>query len=243
MRNALTTNPKAPADAVVTFSGGQDSTTLLLWALDILPPERVVAISFDYGQRHRVELDRAAEIAADLGVKRVVLDLPALSQLGGAALTSDEVAVAADATGSGNDHAERNGLPSTFVPGRNILFLTLAAAYAAPRAIPNVVTGICEADRSGYPDCRSEFAESLEHTIHLGMGVEPESLSLVAPLLALDKADTWRLADALGRRDYIAEMTHTCYEGDRDGRFEWGYGCGMCPACEERARGYRLAFG
>lgn len=246
-----TTHPSAIADAVIALSGGQDSTTLLAWACHRFGEHRVRAIGFRYGQRHAVELDQAAAIAAKFGVPFQVLDIAALGQLGAAALTSPDIEVNADAEGTGNDHAERGGLPSTFVPGRNLLFLGLVGAYAAQHDIPNIITGICEADEAGYPDCRLEFAQSMETTLNLAMGLpvrtnamfsgEP-GIHLLAPLLTLDKADTWRLADELNVVDVIVNDTHTCYRGEHDTLHSWGYGCGDCPACDERRKGFEQAF-
>lgn len=149
--------------------------------------------------------------------------------------------MAADATGSGNEHAERHGLPSTFVPGRNLIFLGLVAAYAAQHDIGNIVTGVCEADDAGYPDCRGSFIDAFEHAANEAMGLE--DMIIHTPLLTRTKAQTFKLADELGVLDIILEDTHTCYEGDRSTRWSWGYGCGDCPACQERARGYDSFIG
>lgn len=248
-----TTHPSAVADAVLAFSGGQDSTTLLAWACHRFGEHRVRTIGFRYGQRHSVELEQAAAIAEKFGVPFAILDVAALGQLGAAALTSPHIEVEAEASeGSGNEHAARGGLPSTFVPGRNLLFLGLVGAYAAQHDIPNIITGICEADEAGYPDCRLEFAQSMETTLNLAMGLpirvpsmsgsgEP-GIHLLAPLLTLDKADTWRLADELNVKDVIVNDTHTCYRGEHDTLHDWGYGCATCPACVERMKGYAEAF-
>jgi 7-cyano-7-deazaguanine synthase len=221
--------------ALVLFSGGQDSATCLAWALDRF--ERVETIGFDYGQRHRVELQARAEFraglvatfpdwAAKLGEDQV-LDLSVLGQVSETALTR-EVAIATSAS----------GLPNTFVPGRNILFLTLAAAVAYRRGLKHIVTGVCETDYSGYPDCRDDTIKALQVALNLGMETR---LVLETPLMWIDKAETWRLADRLGGSvltDLITEHTLTCYNGDRSRRSTWGYGCGQCPACDLRARGY-----
>lgn len=223
--------------AVVAFSGGQDSTTCLLWALDRWGEGNVHAVSFDYGQRHRVELEVAKRICEKLGVPQIVLSLPAFRELGAAALTTPaiDVRAAEDVQGSGNAHAERVGLPSTFVPGRNLVFLSLVSAYAVQHNIRNVVTGICEADDAGYPDCRASFKVALEEAICEGMGT---NVGLWAPLLALDKAQTFALAAKLNGLELVLDESHTCYEGDHDTRHEWGFGCGSCPACVERAKGW-----
>jgi 7-cyano-7-deazaguanine synthase len=221
--------------ALVLFSGGQDSTTCLAWALDRF--ERVETIGFDYRQRNRVELDarpkvRAAIAAAfphwrpKLGDDHL-LDLAALAEISDSAMTRD-VAIAARA----------DGLPNTFVPGRNLLFLAFAAALAYRRGIRRLVTGVCETDYSGYPDCRDDTIKALQVALNLGMATR---LIVETPLMWIDKAATWRLARDLGGDtlvDIVREDTHTCYEGDRSRRHEWGRGCGQCPACALRAAGY-----
>jgi 7-cyano-7-deazaguanine synthase len=223
------------SSALVLFSGGQDSTTCLAWALSRY--DRVETVGFDYGQRHRVELDCRAPVIASvkaafpqwvekIGEDRVIsLDL--LKAIGDTALTSD-VAIAMNA----------NGLPNTFVPGRNILFLTVSAAIAYRRGIRAIVAGVCETDYSGYPDCRDEFVKTMQGALNLGMAQE---FSLETPLMWIDKAATWRMAYQLGGDvllDIIREQTHTCYLGDRSQHHDWGFGCGTCPACELRKNGY-----
>ena len=227
----------AAADrAIVLFSGGQDSTTCLAWALDRFAS--VETVGFDYGQRHRIELDvRApllARLAADcpglagrLGPDHL-LDLSVLGQLSDTALTRD-VAISMG----------ENGLPTSFVPGRNLLFLTFAAALAYRRGIKHIVTGVCETDYSGYPDCRDDTIKAMQLALNLGMEAR---FVLHTPLMWIDKAETWRMAERLGGPalvDLVRDGTHTCYAGDRTHRHAWGYGCGTCPACELRARGYR----
>jgi 7-cyano-7-deazaguanine synthase len=221
--------------ALVLFSGGQDSTTCLAQALQRY--ERVETLSFDYGQRHRVELDarlnvlrelRAAfpEWAARLGEDHL-LDLSVLGQVSETSRTRD-VAF----------QMEASGLPNTFVPGRNLLFLTLAAALAYRRGLEVIVTGVCETDYSGYPDCRDDTIKALQ--VALSLGLDRRTV-LETPLMWLDKAQTWQLAHELGGTllvDLILEHSHTCYAGDRSQRHAWGYGCGQCPACELRARGW-----
>ncbi len=228
-------------DAVVAMSGGQDSTTCLAWAIDRWGPGRVHAVAFDYGQRHAVELDSAEAICFKLGVPFLVLGIDAFAQLGAAALTSPTIDVATDATDSGNEHAEREGLPSTFVPGRNLIFLGLVGAYAAQHGITNVVTGVCAADEAGYPDCRPEFIVSMQHALNMAMGLpysREGGITIHAPLIFLDKAKTWKLAADLGILETIVRDTHTCYNGDRTQLHDWGHGCGECGACVERAAGY-----
>ena len=214
------------------FSGGQDSTTCLAWALDRFA--HVETLGFDYGQRHRVELDGRpvlrdaleARWPGRLGPDHTI-DLAALGAIGGTAMTQD---IAIETTAK--------GLPNTFVPGRNLLFLTFAAALAHRRGLRHLVGGMCETDFSGYPDCRDDTIKAMQVAINLGM----DSRFVVhTPLMWLDKADTWRLAQRLGGDalvQLIVESTHTCYLGERGTRHAWGYGCGGCPACVLRADGW-----
>jgi 7-cyano-7-deazaguanine synthase len=227
--------PPAGTAALVLLSGGQDSTTCLAWALERHP--RVETIGFAYGQRHAVELDcrsRAlGEIkrafprwAEKLGEDHVV-DLGVMGRISDTALTREsEIAMG------------ENGLPTTFVPGRNLLFFTVAAALAYRRGIKVLVGGMCETDYSGYPDCRDDTLKALQVALTLGMD---RRFVIETPLMWLDKADTWRMAEALGGAplvELILEHTHSCYRGQRTARHAWGYGCGACPACDLRARGY-----
>lgn len=212
-----------PDKALVVLSGGQDSTTCLYWALDRFGDGNVSAITFDYGQRHRIELDCAERIAGAASVPWVLLPIDTFAALGGNALTDSGIRVQPTLD-------EDTGLPNTFVPGRNIIFLTFAAAWAWPRRIGNIVTGVAQTDYSGYPDCREETIRSLEATIALGM---ESDVRLHAPLMHLSKKDTVELAAALGAVDAMA-LTHTCYNGQRPP-------CGTCAACELRARGFAEA--
>jgi 7-cyano-7-deazaguanine synthase len=216
--------------ALVLFSGGQDSATCLAWALDRFA--HVETLGFDYGQRHRVELDvrqgfRAAVPSPRLGPDHL-LRLDALGAISDTALTREaEIAMGAE------------GLPNTFVPGRNIVFLTFAAALAYRRGLKHIVAGMCETDYSGYPDCRDDTIKALQVALNLGM---ERRFVLHTPLMWLTKGDTWRMAETLGGRalvDAVVEHTHTCYLGDRTHRHPWGFGCGTCPACELRAQGWR----
>jgi 7-cyano-7-deazaguanine synthase len=222
--------------ALVLFSGGQDSTTCLAHALE--HHDHVETIGFDYRQRHRVELDRREGIRAALergfpnwrgrlGPDHLVR-IEALAEVSVTALTQ-EIAIEMDA----------RGLPNTFVPGRNLLFLTFAGAVAYRRGLKVIVAGMCETDFSGYPDCRDDTIKAMQLALNLGM----ESRFVVeTPLMWLDKAATWRLAEALGGTplvDLVVEETHTCYLGERGKRHDWGYGCGTCPACGLRATGWR----
>ena len=217
--------------SLVLFSGGQDSATCLAWALDRFG--RAETLGFDYGQRHRVELEgreafRAAlpaRLAARLGPDHL-LALPVLGAISDTALTR-EAAIALRA----------DGLPTTFVPGRNLVFLTLAAALAVRRGIRHIVLGVCETDYSGYPDCRDDTIKAMQVALNLGMA---QRLVLHTPLMWRDKAATWRLAEALGGAALVEAIrtgTHSCYLGDRTPR-DWGHGCGACPACELRAKGW-----
>lgn len=208
-----------PSKAVVVFSGGQDSTTCLIQAL--AQYDEVHAITFNYGQRHSQEIAVAQTIAAELGVTaHKVLDLALLNELAISSLTRDAIPV--------STQLQENGLPNTFVPGRNILFLTLAAVYAYQVGAEVVITGVCETDFSGYPDCRDEFVKALNRALCLGL---EKPLRLVTPLMWLNKAQTWALADRHGRLHYVRERTLTCYNG------VVGDGCGSCPACLLRQRG------
>ncbi len=208
--------------AVVVFSGGQDSTTCLIQALAHY--DEVHAITFNYGQRHSQEIAVAQAIAGELGVTaHKVLDLSLLNELAISSLTRDAIPV--------SSALQDNGLPNTFVPGRNILFLTLAAVYAYQVGAEVVITGVCETDFSGYPDCRDEFVKALNQALCLGL---EKPLRLVTPLMWLNKAQTWALADRYGRLDYVRACTLTCYNG------LVGEGCGECPACELRARGLQM---
>lgn len=221
------------ASALVLFSAGQDSATCLAWALSRY--ERVETIGFDYGQRHRIELtqrpilrDAIASLNADwrLG-EDIVVDLSGYGALAESALTADRAI-----------EMQANGLPSTFVPGRNLVFLATASAYAYRRGLNVLVGGMCETDYSGYPDCRRATIEAMQDALSLGLDMQ---LLIETPLMQLSKAQTWSLARDIGGAplvDLIVEHSHTCYEGDRAHRHAWGYGCGACPACELRAKGW-----
>ncbi len=222
--------------ALVLFSGGQDSTTCLAWALERYA--RVETVGFDYGQRHAVELTvrpgvlsgmraMSPQWDARLGEDHMI-DLSLIGKISDTALTSN-VAIA----------MQENGLPNTFVPGRNLLFMMVAATLAYRRGLNVLVGGMCETDFSGYPDCRDDTMKALQVTLNLGMATR---LKLETPLMWLDKKQTWQLAEQCGGValvDLIRADTHTCYLGERGELHDWGYGCGTCPACELRARGYR----
>jgi 7-cyano-7-deazaguanine synthase len=223
--------------ALVLFSGGQDSTTCLAWALHKF--RHVETIAFDYRQRHRIELDqrlvvlgevrrRFPQWAAKLGDDHFI-DMGVLGQISDTSLTRETAF-----------EMEQDGLPNSFVPGRNLLFFTFAAAVAWRRGIRQLVGGMCETDFSGYPDCRDNTIKSLQVTLNLGMD---RSFVLRTPLMWLDKAETWALADELGGAaliDILLQHTHTCYRAERGPLNAWGHGCGECPACTLRRRGFEL---
>lgn len=251
---AISTTPPSPSGsstkparvhkaALVLFSGGQDSTTCLAQALSQY--ERVETLGFEYGQRHHVEMEARVKVLSEMRqqfpmwAERLgedhVLDVAVLGQVSETSLTRD-MAFA----------MESSGLPNTFVPGRNLLFLTLAAALAYRRGLTVLVTGVCETDFSGYPDCRDDTMKAMQLALSLGMD---HRFLIETPLMWIGKTETWQLAHDLGDAsglpdggdrliDLMIEHTHTCYLGDRTHRHEWGYGCGTCPACELRARGW-----
>jgi len=221
--------------ALVLFSGGQDSTTCLAWALERY--ETVETIGFDYGQRHAVELECRIKVIAELrqeysawsgrlGMDHV-LDLKLLGQISDTALTESKAI-----------EVQKNGLPNTFVPGRNLIFFTFAAAVAYRRGLEVLVGGMCETDYSGYPDCRDNTLKSMQVSLSLGLD---SPMVIETPLMWIDKTATWKMAQQLGGNKLvhlIQEHTHTCYLGDHTTKHSWGYGCGTCPACELRASGY-----
>jgi 7-cyano-7-deazaguanine synthase len=224
-----------PRTALVLFSGGQDSTVCLAWAL--ARHARVETVGFDYGQRHRIELDCRDGVRAGLGALDPawrgrlgddhLLDLSLLGRISDTALTSERAI-----------ELQANGLPNTFVPGRNLLFLAFAATVAYRRGASVLVGGMCETDYSGYPDCRDNTLKAMQLALSLGLD---SPMTVETPLMFLTKAQTWALAQRLGGPplvELIVERTHTCYLGERGARHPWGYGCGACPACELRAAGY-----
>ena len=226
---------KNNSSALVLFSGGQDSTTCLAWALDRF--ERVETVGFDYGQRHIVEMECRADVLKELPLLKPawaarlgedhVLDLTLLGQISDTSLTQEKAI-----------EFSSNGLPNTFVPGRNLLFFTFAATIAYRRGIGRLVGGMCETDFSGYPDCRDNTLKALQVALSLGMDCP---MVVETPLMWIDKAQTWELARQLGGDglvQLIRHSTHTCYKGDRGTLHEWGYGCGECPACVLRSKGY-----
>jgi 7-cyano-7-deazaguanine synthase len=209
------------ARALVVLSGGQDSTTCLYWAIDRFGQGNVTALTFDYGQRHRIELDCARNIAAKVGVPQFELPIDTFAALGGNSLADTDIDVVDGADGD---------LPNTFVPGRNLIFLTFAAAYAWQHGINDIVTGVAQTDYSGYPDCRQETIDSLSGTLRLGLD---QAFTIHTPLMNLSKKETVLLATKLGAIEAMS-LTHTCYEGQRPP-------CGQCPACVLRAKGFAEA--
>lgn len=203
--------------AVVVFSGGQDSTTCLFWAIKNF--KEVVAVTFDYNQRHITEIECAQKITEELGIKHHILDMSLLNQLAPTALTRDDIAV---------EDGKEGELPSTFVPGRNLLFMSFAGVLASQIQAKHIVTGVCETDFSGYPDCRDIFVKSLNVTLNLSMD---KQFVIHTPLMWLNKEETWRFADELGAFDFVREKTLTCYNGIV------ADGCGECPACKLRKKG------
>jgi len=203
--------------AIVVFSGGQDSTTCLFWALKQF--KEVEVVTFDYNQRHRLEIECAKNIADELGVRHHILDMSLLNQLAPNALTRNDIEVKEGQDGE---------LPSTFVPGRNLLFISFAGVLASQVGAKHIVTGVCETDFSGYPDCRDIFIKSLNVTLNLSMDKE---FVIHTPLMWLDKAETWQLADELNALDFVREKTLTCYNGII------ADGCGECPSCQLRKNG------
>ena len=229
------TSQVSEKSALVLLSGGQDSATCLAWALERF--DRVETVGFDYGQRHAVEMQARQTVRGELvkvlpqwadrlGADHVV-DLSGFGAIGETAMTTER-AIEADA----------RGLPNTFVPGRNLIFLVAAAALADRRGLEVLVAGMCETDYSGYPDCRNETIQTMARALSLGLD---KPVPVETPLMFLTKAQTWEMAERIGGRalvEAIVEASHTCYLGDRTQRHDWGYGCGTCPACELRATGY-----
>ncbi|MBE7218297.1 MAG: 7-cyano-7-deazaguanine synthase QueC [Caulobacteraceae bacterium] len=227
--------PASPTAALVLFSGGQDSSTCLAWALQRF--DRVETVGFDYGQRHEVEMQARLKVREAMAARLPawaprlgddhVLDIRSFGAVAESALTADRAIEMGE-----------SGLPSTFVPGRNLVFFVYAAALADRRGIDVLVGGMCETDFSGYPDCRRDTLDAQEQALRLGMA---RPFRIDTPLMRLTKAQTWALAHELGGDalvELIVEESHTCYRGERGVRHAWGYGCGDCPACELRAKGW-----
>lgn len=214
--------------AVVVLSGGQDSVTCLGLALRNF--DKVYAVGFAYGQKHEVELHCAARICAEHGVEFDIFEIPALQQIGNSALIRGDEQKDVSAK-----HAQNSSLPASFVPNRNALFLTIAHAYAQKVGADTLITGVCETDFSGYPDCRDVFIKSLTNTLNIGYMTD---IAIVTPLMWLNKAETFALAKAVDFLTVVLEDSHTCYNGDHNTNHEWGHGCGECPACKLRANGF-----
>lgn len=214
MQNLQISQPKR---AVVIFSGGQDSTTCLFQAINQYGKQNVEVVIFQYGQRHSIELDKARWIAEDLGIKQTLIDTSVIKSITHNALMDENE----------NIEQKNDELPNTFVDGRNALFLLYAAIYAKGQGITDIITGVCETDFSGYPDCRDVFIKSMNVTLNLAMDF---NFRVITPLMYLNKKETWALADQLGKLDYIRQHTHTCYQGVEGG-------CGECPSCVLRERG------
>ena len=210
--------------AIVIFSGGQDSTTCLGWALNRY--ETVEAITFNYGQKHSIELHQADQICKKYSVKLTVIDISFLDTIVESALTSN---------GDVNELNDK-GLPSSFVPNRNQLFITLAHSYAQKIGAKTLITGVCQTDYSGYPDCRAKFINELANVTNLGSDAE---IIIETPLMRLTKSQTFKMAEDEDILHTVINMSHTCYNGDRDNFHKWGYGCNDCPACKLRAKGYK----
>lgn len=209
--------------AVSILSGGQDSITCSYWGIDRF--DEVEAITFDYGQKHSIEVECAKQFCRKEGIKHTIIDISFLGTLVDSALTSN---------GDVNK-INAKGLPASFVPNRNQLFITLAHAYAQKIRATALIIGVCETDYSGYPDCRDKFINIIEIATNLG---SDSDIEIHTPLMHLSKAETFEMAHRLGKLDAVIEMSHTCYNGTRDVLHDWGYGCGKCPACKLRSKGY-----
>jgi len=210
--------------AVVIFSGGQDSTTCLYWAKQNF--DYVEAMTFFYGQKHSIEMYCAQTICSKEKIRQTVIDISFLNGIVESALTSDKLNI---------NEVNKKGLPASFVPNRNALFITLAHAYAQKIGADNLVTGVCETDYSGYPDCRQMFIDAINKSLNMGSN---SNIRIHTPLMFLTKEKIFKLAEDLGKIQDVVELSHTCYNGDREHRYEWGYGCDACPACELRKNGW-----
>jgi 7-cyano-7-deazaguanine synthase len=209
---------------LIVFSGGQDSTTCLGWSLNRY--KEVECISFFYGQKHSIELEKSQNICKKLNIKQTIINLDFLGDLINSALTSN-----GDVS---KQHEDNDKLPASFVPNRNALFLTLSHAYAQKTKADHIITGTCQTDYSGYPDCRREFIDKLENSLNIGSDVD---IKIITPLMLLTKAETFELAEKEQCLDLVLNYSHTCYNGS-DLKNEWGFGCGECPACQLRKKGY-----
>ncbi len=214
--------------ALIVFSGGQDSTTCLGWALNKF--NYVETITFDYGQKHKVEIKQAEKIANILNVKNTVLNINAFTQLNDSALINSDLDIS-------SSHSTKKNLPASFVPNRNAIFFTLAHAFAQKQDIDNIIIGVNQTDYSGYPDCREDFILALENSLNLG---SESNIKFHYPLIHLTKAETFKMSKNENVLDIVINESHTCYNGDHTTKFDWGYGCGECPACILRKEGWNI---
>ncbi|MGB6328536.1 MAG: 7-cyano-7-deazaguanine synthase QueC [Halarcobacter sp.] len=212
--------------ALVVFSGGQDSTTCLGWAKNNF--DYVETITFDYGQKHKIEIVQAAQIAELLNVKNALLNINAFTQLNDSALINEDLDIS-------STHKIKTNLPSSFVPNRNAIFFTLAHAFAQKLEINNVIIGVNQTDIAGYPDCREEFVLNMEKTLNVG---SESNIKFHYPLIALTKAETFKMSEKENVLDIVLDYSHTCYNGNHTTKFDWGYGCGECPSCLIRESGW-----
>ena len=212
--------------ALIVFSGGQDSTTCLGWALNNF--DYVETITFDYGQKHKVEIEQAEKIAKLLNVKNSVLNINAFSQLNDSALINSDLDIS-------SSHSTKKNLPASFVPNRNAIFFTLAHAFAQKQDIDNIIIGVNQTDYSGYPDCREDFVLALENSLNLG---SESNIKFHYPLIHLTKAETFKMSEDENVLDMVINESHTCYNGNHTTKFDWGYGCGEYPACILRKEGW-----
>lgn len=213
--------------ALIVFSGGQDSTTCLGWALNNF--DYVETITFDYGQKHKVEIKQAKKIATMLNVKNTVLNINAFTQLNDSALINSDLDIS-------SSHSTKKNFPASFVPNRNAIFFTLAHAFAQKQDIDNIIIGVNQTDYSGYPDCREDFVLALENSLNLG---SESNIKFHYPLIHLTKAETFKLSEDESVLDIVINESHTCYNGNHTTKFDWGYGCGECPACILRREGWK----
>lgn len=215
------------SSALVVFSGGQDSTTCLGWAINRY--DHVETITFDYGQKHKIEIEQAQKISKLLNVQNTILNINAFSQLNDSALLNSELDIS-------STHSKKKNLPASFVPNRNAIFFTLAHALAQKQDIENIVIGVNQTDYAGYPDCREDFVLALEKSLNLG---SESNIKFHYPLIHLSKAETFKLSEDEKVLDIVINESHTCYNGNHNTKFDWGYGCGECPACIEREKGWK----
>lgn len=225
--SATTEDHRPEGKAIVVLSGGQDSVTCLVWAMRVF--EQVEAVTFDYGQKHAVEISCAKKVCQQLRVIHHVIDMRHIGQVSASAL------ILAQGGDVGENHELNTSLPASFVPNRNAMMLAAAHALAQSIGAAHLVAGMCQTDYSGYPDCREDFIVALSNALNLGAA---KAVNIHTPLMHLTKAETFELADRLHRLQFVVDNSHTCYNGVRDVSHDWGYGCGECPACQLRAKGW-----